>query len=378
MAALVQSFPQQSTTTITMIQTRPASAGGMLQNTSQGQQYPPSSSQMHRNSYHGMNGGTPTTYRGQTSMGPVAPYAFTSTPGLSGNGARNSPYLRQDQRTASAPAIPTIQTPEPAIRSRYPAPASISTTSTSSSSASDLSRGTPATVARNEPVVGSTAWVAQRVPAPTVITSSMTTSTTQSQLSVSSPVSTKPSPDRYRRPAQRRTDSGPPSPQQATPGSQSPSNSGAPNTGYVYHQATAGATPNNYQFIGQIPQIPPMQQSATFNPNLALRSAVDDMSLTRQATREEASRYRRRSIHTTDMNAFSEAQMKAFSQQVRSQHATRASSAGGPQDQTHPLRISPVSSRPASSPGRSGSSENSPSSHSNQSRPSSVSSTLNK
>ncbi|KAF4984464.1 hypothetical protein FZEAL_365 [Fusarium zealandicum] len=81
MAALVQTYPQQ-TTTVTMLQTRPTSATGMI-STTQGQnghQYVGAQSQAPR---YGV--GTPTGYRG--SSAPVQQYAFTSTPTLNPNQA---------------------------------------------------------------------------------------------------------------------------------------------------------------------------------------------------------------------------------------------------------------------------------------------------
>jgi hypothetical protein len=321
MAALVQSFPQQSTSTVTMLQTRPTSASGMLQNPSPvqtQQQYANSSSHMHRNSYHGIGGGVSTTYRGQTSMAPVAPYAFTSTPGLAGNGAKmqaGSPYLRQDQRTASAPAIPTVKGPEMLSRSRYPAAASVSTNSTSSSSASDLSSGTQLSGSRDDSTLASPTFLATRVARPnsTLITSTTIAATPPTLLAVNSPTSGKPSPDRYRRPGQKRAENGPPSPQPSSP-------------------LVIGA-----------PQLLPMNKSN----NAALKAAVDEMYAEHH-----------RSIYMPDLGNFTDAQLKAFSKQAQAQQGTmRASSASGPQDYVHPLRSSPVSSRPASSPGRSGSTE---------------------
>lgn len=68
MAALVQTYPQQ-TTTVTMLQTRPNSTAGMIQ------QYMGGLSQAPRSPY-----ATPPGYRG--SSAPVQQYAFTSTPNL--------------------------------------------------------------------------------------------------------------------------------------------------------------------------------------------------------------------------------------------------------------------------------------------------------
>jgi len=179
-----------------MLQTRPSSASGMLQTPSQNQghhQYPTSSAQMHRNSYHGISSSVgPTTYRGHTSMTPVAPYAFTSTPSLTNFRQPQGPYLRTDQRTASAPVIPTGQTYESGqigSRSRYPAAASVSTNSSSSSS--DLSTTAQKSGSRDDSVIPSQAWAASQAPRPQ---SAMVISPIQTKLSPPNSTSTKSPP----------------------------------------------------------------------------------------------------------------------------------------------------------------------------------------
>lgn len=365
MAALVQSFPQQSST-ITMLQTRPSSASGLLQSTSQGQghhQYPASTTQMHLNGYH-VSGGVPTTYRGQTSMAPGAPYGYTSTPGLSINSLRpqQGPYLRTDQRTYSAPVVTSLHAPDAGQaghRSRYPAPASISTSSSSSSS--ELSAGTQQNLTRDDSAIPSTAWVATR--APRLQSTLITTPLATNFLAPNPPTPTKPSPDRYRRPAQRRTETLPSPP--------------TPQSGSVMHNTNQTVTQpgqnsnfpsmTGYPGFPQTPSLPSTASSnmASFSTNLALRAAVDDMHL-RRPTREEASRYRRRSIHTADLGNQSDAQLRVIVPQANRQ-----------QDHQHPLRSSPViPGRPASSPGRSGTSESSISSRSNQGGSSLVSEVL--
>jgi hypothetical protein len=346
-----------------MLQSRPASASSILQ-ASQGQighQYAVSSSQMHRNSYNGINSSMPTTYRGQT---PVAPYAFTSTPSLTKAGGHVSqgPYLRNDQRTASAPVLPTIQTSEvgqPANRARYPATASVSTTSSSSS---DVSTGTQSG-ARDDSAITSTARVATRVSRPqsTIITP------------VSAPLHLSPnntttllkaSPDRYRRPAHRRaeTTGQMPNSLHANPsGSAQPSGSGMAAVSHLYVQPSQAS--NVHAGSGhkdQFPQIPSFQFSSStrasaLQGNLALRATVDDMNLNRQPAREEVSRYRRRSIHTIDMNDFTESQLRNLGQNSFQPNFTPDGRRDNPNFLKNPLA---VSNRP-SSPGRSGDSETS-------------------
>jgi hypothetical protein len=375
MAALVQSFPQQSGT-VTMLQTRPASASGILQ-TSQGQinhQYAASSSKMHRNSYNGINGNGLTTYRGQASIAPVAPYAFTSTPSLTKLDGRvpQGPYLRNDQRTASAPVLPTIQGSEvgqPTSRARYPAAASVSTTSSSSSS--ELSVGTHQSGTQDDSAITSTARVATRVhrPQSTIIASVPASLRLSPNNMTTLP---KASPDRYRRPTHRRaeTTGHMPSSLHSTPaGSAQPSGSGMAAVNHLYAQPSQATSLHaGSGHPGSFSQIPPFQSSSN-NSISALRTAVDDMHLNRQPTREEASRYRRRSIHTVDMSDFADAQLRGLGQQAFQSNF----SPDGRQDHQNSLMNSPtVPNRPASSPGRSGSSETISFARNNQPQPNSV------
>ncbi len=141
MAALVQTYPQQ--TTVTMLQGRPSSSGG----------YTPTQPQQHLGSrnapsqkYNASSGSG--SYRGMPSHGPVAPYAFTSTPQLAntGNSSRqyqnHSPHPRSENRTSSAPVTLQIQqTSVPSgaatsARQRYP-------TSSNSSPSTNLNQAVP-------------------------------------------------------------------------------------------------------------------------------------------------------------------------------------------------------------------------------------------
>ncbi|EPE10268.1 dihydroflavonal-4-reductase protein [Ophiostoma piceae UAMH 11346] len=114
MAALVQTFPQQ-TGTVTMIQTRPASANDMLPAQSQSAY---AVGQQPRSNFYGMPnnmGSAPVLYRSSTA--PIQPYAFTSTPSLH---ATNGWQPQQQQQqygqqhnsirpAASTPALPRMQ-----------------------------------------------------------------------------------------------------------------------------------------------------------------------------------------------------------------------------------------------------------------------------
>jgi hypothetical protein len=124
-----------------------------------------------------------------------------------------------------------------------------------------------------------------------------------------------------------------------------------------------------YQGFTQLPYFSSSNNSKTtpFTPDLALRAAVDDMHLRRQPAREEAARYRRRSIHTIDIGDQADAQLWGLVPQGHRQGLVA-------QEHQHPLRSSPVlSNRPASSPSRSGSSEAILSARGNQAQPASVS-----
>lgn len=370
MAALVQSYPQQSST-VTMLQTRPSSASGILQSSSQApshHQYPINPSQ--RNSFHGIpNGIGASSYRGHTSVTPIAPYAFTSTPSLAMPGQRvqGGPHLRSEQRTSSAPIIPTFDSGNTSNRSRYPAAASISTTSSSSSS--DLSSLSQKSGSRDDSTISGIARVGNGNPRPQSTIFSASQSLAPPTVST-----TKASPDRYRRPNNRRAESSTGGPQTT---SQVPSiGSAMPNVMQFYGNSTQQVTPPvnlDQGFNVQLPQI--SRQPLDFNPTLS--TTADDMQLNRQVTQDQAKRYRRRSIHTINAAEYAHDGAKSISAGLQQQGSRQVSSANGRIDhQQHPLRSSPiVTVRPASSHGRNGSSEsvNSTRSSSHHSRPNSVS-----
>jgi hypothetical protein len=363
-----------------MLQTRPSSASGILQNSSQSQshhKYPTNSSHVQRNSFHGLNNGMGVSnYRGHTAVAPIAPYAFTSTPSLSmpGQRSQSAPHLQSQQRTTSAPIIPTVQQPESssntnAPRSRYPAAASASTTASGSS---DLSSLCQKSGSRDDSAITGTARVASGAARPlsTIITSS-------SGGNLAPPVAASPvktTPDRYRRPNNRRAESSTtsqPSTAQTPPASSS--SSPIPNVMQFYGNSTQqpAATSTNSSFNLQMPQF---SRQAGITPG----AAVDDMQLHRLGNSDQAKRYRRRSIHTIDGGEFSQVGANS-SPGFLQQGSRQVSSANGRIDQQgHPLRSSPIMTiRPASSHGRDGSTESVNSTRSSHhSRPSSVSGLL--
>ncbi|KAL2074951.1 hypothetical protein VTL71DRAFT_8731 [Oculimacula yallundae] len=327
-----------------MLQTRPSSASGILQNASQGQahhQYSANPQQMQRTGVQGMGNGIGTTsYRG---LAPIAPYAFTSTPSLATPGQRQGPHLRPDQRTSSAPNGMALHSESGQNRSRYPAPLSVSTTSSSSSS--DLSSLSHRSGAKDDSVITGTARVVSGAPRP----HSVVMNTSNGSLAppvMSSPV--KPSPERYRRPNNRRGESA---------------------TGQQPSTPTGSTMPNVMQFYGntaQAPSLPPVspqsfslqmpQFAKTTTGVTAGNKSADDLVLNRNASQEAIKRYRRRSIHTIDAGDYG-----GTPGGLSQQGSRQLSSANGridQQQQQHPLRSSPVGAiRPASSHGRNVSSE---------------------
>ncbi|KAH6702008.1 hypothetical protein BKA61DRAFT_200947 [Leptodontidium sp. MPI-SDFR-AT-0119] len=345
MAALVQSYPQQSST-ITMLQTRPSSASGILQNASQAQshhQYSAHPQQMKRNSVHGMSNGMGiTNYRGHTTVAPIAPYAFTSTPSLTTPGQRQGPHLRPDQRTISAPGGMAHHSESGQNRSRYPAPLSVSTTSSSSSS--DLSSLSHRSGAKDDSVITGTARVVSGAARP----HSIVVNSSNGSLAPPALISpSKPAPDRYRRPNNRRAESV--SSQQPS----TPTGSSMPNVMQFYgnssSQPASLPTTSPQSFSLQMPQFSKPTTGFTSGA-----TSADDMALNRNTSQEAMKRYRRRSIHTIDA-----ADYGGVSGGLLQQGSRQVSSANGRIDQQqHPLRSSPVGAiHPGSSHGRNGSSE---------------------
>jgi hypothetical protein len=360
MAALVQSYPQQSGTA-TMLQTRPSSASGILQSSSQApshHQYAPNFAQVHRNSFHGMSNSLQSTYRGHTTMEPIAPYAFTRTPALvPAQRAASGPHLRPDQRSSSALGVPTYDSGAAANRSRYPATASISTTSSSSSSGlSTLSQKAESKDDSSAAVRGSP---------------QLTMNTSPSSGGLSPPAASttsKASPDRYRRPNNRRAESVPVGPSNTI-------GSSMPNVKQFYGSSTQQATLALNVQQGPTVQAPQTWKQTLGSP-LALRVAADDMQLNLHMGQDQATKYRRSSIHTVGVDRYSYDGVNPLGG-LQQQGSRQVSSANGriDQQQQHSLRSSPmVTLPPGSSHGRNNSSDSVNSSRSShRSRPSSVS-----
>jgi hypothetical protein len=322
-----------------MLQTRPSSASGMLQPTAQGQahhQYQPSPSQMQMHGYR-VGGNVPTTYRGQTIMGPGAHYAYAAPQPLPYNNfhPQQNPYLRPDQRTYSAPVFTSSNAAgmnQGGHRARYPAPASVSTSSTSSS---DLSAGTNPNFSRDDSAIPSAAWQPNRGPRPQSTLGINSTAPVALGPGPTTPV--RPSPERYRRPGQRRADtlSSLPSQQAGFASQISPTGTGNTSPGSLSAHASRPGSSQGASSTTTVTNV------ARLETEFPVHGAVDDFYLKRPT--HEASRYRRRSIHTIDLGNQFDAQLRDI--------------VGPPplqQDHQHPLRSSPVNPRrPSSSPSRS-------------------------
>ncbi|CUS07162.1 unnamed protein product [Tuber aestivum] len=190
MAALVQSFPtQQSSPPVSLMQSRPQSSTTTLQAGTPNQSAHPA--QHHHLTPRNM-GGYPNASTGNISGGgyrpgyssaPVAPYAFTSTPGLSNTkSALTGPKICE--RASSAAAAGHSDS-----RNRYPTSDSVSSSSSASSDPSFRYQQAQSTTVRSKEEHSDSR------PNPRPLS---TVSTNLSPPPISSPTS-RPSPDRYRR-----------------------------------------------------------------------------------------------------------------------------------------------------------------------------------
>lgn len=222
MAALVQSFPaQQSPSPVSLMQPRPQSASNSLQSAQAQSSHPNqhhlttprnmgvyNNSSSNNNSSNNNNSNTSAGggFRSGYTTAPVAPYAFTSTPSLS-NQKQQPPKI--GERTSSKPDD---------SRNRYPAPDSISSSSSSSSDPSSRHQGSTSSTTRDDTLQYSRP---NTRPLSTISTSNLP----PPQMTTSA---NRPSPDRYRRPGNRRSES--------QSGSAQPSGSGMASVAAIYSQ----------------------------------------------------------------------------------------------------------------------------------------------
>ncbi|KAJ5167500.1 uncharacterized protein N7482_006281 [Penicillium canariense] len=267
MAALVQTIPQQSGT-VPVLQTRPSSSSGTFASPST--QSPVSRYQ--NMSWSSFNAGNSGSYRAGHPV--VAPYAYTPNLGPSAPSPTSqhrqswSPHLRPEHRTFSAPVTHQGSlNPSYTGHSRvvHPAAGSVSNSSSSTSSfRSHISKddsALPSRQLRTEQPLRPLSTA--NLPPPNV-------------MNISSPAgSAKPSPNRYRRANQQRTEGARP---------QSPAPASTP---------------------------PAAEDQTAAGPRIILRSnghnrvsSVDDSSHLERPQPELAKRYRRRSLGNMDPSTY--------------------------------------------------------------------------
>ncbi|KAI8960295.1 hypothetical protein F5Y11DRAFT_349656 [Daldinia sp. FL1419] len=279
MAALVQNYPQQSGT-VTLLQTRPNTTSGIMPPPSGNQSNQAYMGNQQRNNYHtlaGSVGGGSNTYRGNAPA-PVQPYAFTTTPSLANGG-----QWQQYGTYRSSSSVPNMQMVDPnaAARSRYPANSNSSGSSSSGQTATSGSHSQDDSRATSGP----------RPQLPTLNLSA-------SQPTFAQVAAAKPSPERYRRPSPRYTDSSPSVPQVQQPhGSAMPSGSGMATVVHLYN-------PRSMPERKAENQRNPVALANRPHSAYGTGVAMDDMQLYRHPTEEEAKRYRRRSIHSINSSDY--------------------------------------------------------------------------
>lgn len=334
MAALVQGYPQQSSTA-TMLQTRPTSASGMLQAPHAGMPYAHAASQK-RHSMHALPGGVDGAgYRG--SSAPIQPYAFTATPSLH----QGAPWQQYGSfRTNSAPVVPSLQTFEYsqpiASRPRYSASASLT--------------NLPSTIATNSPTSVSSRDDLS-IPGPgsrrfntrsSQSSQASASSTQSSQSSFGQAASARASPERYRRSALRGTEQ---------------TNSGS---GQVAGRAPATTSGAGRVAVGQNYGA---RNMARFNRIVAPQSgsAVDDMQFARVYPQDDSFRFRRRSMPALDSAGarpvLAPLTVKQPEESTRLEQTGRPKSTGSDQTAAKAAIYSALNSNPVVHHARAGSSD---------------------
>ncbi|KAK2008377.1 hypothetical protein LZ32DRAFT_540090 [Colletotrichum eremochloae] len=260
MAALIQTYPQQTTTVTTL---EPRSSGSMIPAQAQANQQYMAAQQAQRN-FSGSG-----VYRG--SNAPIQPYAFTSTPSL--NTGQWQQY-GSGYRTSSSPAVPTHGTAhgQDASRSRHSGSSSMSNVSYGHSGGLGTSKG-----GSRDDLAIPAARTNSQAPRPQSAYLSGN-ATQQQQMTFAQTPGTKTTPDRYRRPALQ---------QQQPRQTSAPSGSGMATVSHLYNAPEQ----KSVSVRGRTP-------SYQGRPNSSY-DVVDDMQLHRQPT-EESKRLRRRSMHSLD------------------------------------------------------------------------------
>ena len=324
MAAVVQLYQPQSSV-VTMLQARTGSPSGSFQSSGQLQQG--RSAQVPRSTYGGVN----NNYRAPGGVVGIAPYAFTMTPPL----VVNTPFLRQENRSVSAPMLPHMAQSTPLNQM----------TSQQVNSQARIGLGP------NSKDDSATSNSKYSLPLQRPL------SAIDLDVPISENVAPKPSPDRYRR---NNRQAGTVQAGQGTSGvgSALPSGSGMASIGHLY------SLPNQPASARSIP-----------SSGVLTTENTDDPASGRQFTADQAKRYRKRSAGSLGKDDLSEQavgevpanaavpQPKSYASAVTGTYSQKPES--GRVLQAPPLR-------PSSSHGRSGSDDSLTSSASN-SRPTSVS-----
>ncbi|KAL9045931.1 MAG: hypothetical protein Q9214_001112 [Letrouitia sp. 1 TL-2023] len=323
-----------------------------------------------------MGGMATANYRGHTSMAPSAPYNF-APPSASSNGAnplRQNPTVPSyDNRAVSAPVIPLSQ--QSSFSNALFTGQSRHTTNTSVSSTPNLAAPFSTqqkTGSKDDTSITSSNSVSHSTN-PTSSPRPLSAIDINSQAITSNPITSKPTPDRYRR-SNRRVETNGAQTGTGNPqgGSAPPSGSGMATVGHLYnHPLQTNSTPTLTSYPSYRGSPSPSRQIYEQPVSTKTKvSSVDDLNLPKPGSSEQAKRYRRRSI--TSLNAeeyanFNAEQSTPTPPQPKTYAAMLASPA--PQESTPSKPVVPLQ-RPGSSHGRNGSAESSSSTRSS-SRPSS-------
>ena len=327
MAALVQSLPSPSSSTMTMLQARPSSSEA-FQNTSSGQQHQ-RNHQMPMNIYNTSVGGMAAgSYRGNTTAVPGAGFSFQGSSIIQNgsNPLRQHPtgpsHPRYDTRAASTPNLPTMQ----------------------QISASNSNRPRPSVSAPFTPLQLGTSNDG--------VAPSRSLGSLDLNLPTTQPISyanvARAAPDRYKRNHRRAETAGaltsnpPASGQTAVP-----SGSGMAAVGHLYNHPTQSSSS---PALSTYPTYRGVSSSNTTNlpPNPVGHrrlSSQDDMVVQqRQPSTDLAKRYRRRSISSLDAKEFEiSAAEPSQPQKPKTYAAMLASPAPSPQKEAR----APTRDRPA-------------------------------
>lgn len=345
MAALVQSYPQQSGT-VTMLQSRNGSGPAIMPSQpQQSQQYgvPQQQQNQQQRSYHAGSVGNnaPMSYRG--SAAPIQPYAFTSTPNLN---TTNQRQAHPNFRASSSSAVPTTHTF--VDQNGYPRSRHNTNASLPNLPMNMAPGGTRDDTAIPPPL----ARRGSGTPRPQ--SAYFSSSTVQTSFTSAAPA--KSQPDRYRRASQRGPESGSSSQQGQSGGSAPPSGSGMAAVSHLY-------TPQPSKERRPSP-------SSLNRPNsfyARVPGTVDDMQLGRNP--DESKRFRRRSMPALDAVEVPKSLAALDLKKPEKSPTDRPSSKGGDKDKMKTARLVTTTTNV-----KNGSSESLVSSRSSNSRPSSVSS----